>query len=124
MNEKKLHITVATLQASMKHAQAILLSMGWGSRTSKNTSRTRPSASGTVWMAARGNEEHAQAIEESTTDANAVYIGMTIRFWHATKKMSGKVLEKKGDWYHVTIVAPEGQCETWVHEDSILEADA
>ena len=29
MNEKKLHITVATLQASMKHAQAILLAKGW-----------------------------------------------------------------------------------------------
>lgn len=124
MNEKKLHIIVATLQASLKHAQAILLSMGWGSRTSKNTSRTQPSASGTVWMAVRGNEEHAQAIEESTTDANAVYIGMTIRFWHAAKKMTGKVLEKRGDWYHVTIDAPGGPCKTWVHEDSILEADA
>ena len=65
-----------------------------------------------------------KTIEESATDPNAVYIGMTMRFWHATKKMSGKVLEKKGDWYHVAIEAPEGQCETWVHEDSILKADA
>ena len=124
MNEKKLHITVATLQASMKHAQAIFLSKGWGSRMRKNTSRTRPSASGTVWMAARGNEEHEKTIEESVAKINAVYIGMTIRFWHNTKKMSGKVLEKKCDWYHVVIDAPEGQCETWVHEDSILKADA
>jgi hypothetical protein len=65
-----------------------------------------------------------KTIEQSGTDPNAVYIGMTIRFWHAAKKMSGKIIEKRGDWYHVILDAPEGQIDTWVHEDSILEGDA